>query len=72
MTDAPVAGHPTRRHGRPDVPVDDATVRYATWQRASSADPGVVREAVGTNFSGPWRTVPGLLPLSQASRRPRW
>jgi NAD(P)-dependent dehydrogenase (short-subunit alcohol dehydrogenase family) len=51
-----------------DVLVNDAAVHYATRQHASSADPGVVREAVETNFHGPWRLAPGLL---RAARSPR-
>ncbi|WP_211363613.1 hypothetical protein [Saccharothrix saharensis] len=48
-------GHLTGRHGRVDVPVDDAAIHYDTRQRASSADPGVARAAVETNFPGPRR-----------------
>ena len=64
--DASVAAlveHLTTRHGRLDVLVNNAAVHYDTWQRASSADLGVVREAMETNFYGPWRMVLGLLPL---------
>ncbi|MEV8442807.1 SDR family oxidoreductase [Actinosynnema sp. NPDC051121] len=68
---AALAEHLTRRHGRLDVLVNNAAIHYDTWQRASSADLGVVREAMETNFYGPWRTVLGLLPLLRASRRPR-
>ncbi|XVS62647.1 SDR family oxidoreductase [Actinosynnema sp. CA-299493] len=72
--DASVAAlveHVTTRHGRLDVLVNNAAIHYDTWQRASSADLGVVREAMETNFYGPWRTVLGLLPLLRAARRAR-
>jgi NAD(P)-dependent dehydrogenase (short-subunit alcohol dehydrogenase family) len=68
---AALAEHLGRRHGRLDVLVNNAAIHYDTWQRASSADLGVVREAMETNFYGPWRTVLGLLPLLRASRGPR-
>ena len=66
-----LAEHLTARHGRLDVLVDNAAIHYDTWQRASSADLGVVREAMETNFHGPSRTVLGLLPLLRAARNPR-
>ncbi|MFJ6675489.1 SDR family oxidoreductase [Actinosynnema sp. NPDC091369] len=68
---AELAGHLTGRHGRVDVLVNNAAIHYDTWQRASSADLGVVREAMETNFYGPWRVVLGLLPLLRAARSPR-
>ncbi|WP_309115907.1 SDR family oxidoreductase [Saccharothrix sp.] len=51
------------RYGRLDVLVNNAAVHYDSWQRASGADLSVVREAMETNFYGPWRTVLALLPL---------
>ncbi|MER5263775.1 SDR family NAD(P)-dependent oxidoreductase [Actinosynnema sp. NPDC002837] len=68
---AELAAHLTTRHGRLDVLVNNAAIHYDTWQRASSADLGVVREAMETNFYGPWRTVLALLPLLRAARRAR-
>lgn len=68
---AALAEHLTERHGRVDVLVNNAAIHYDTWQRASSADLGVVREAMETNFYGPWRMVLGLLPLLRAARSPR-
>ncbi|MFE9751561.1 SDR family oxidoreductase [Saccharothrix saharensis] len=68
---AALAEHLTGRHGRVDVLVNNAAIHYDTWQRASSADLGVVREAMETNFYGPWRVVLGLLPLLRAARGPR-
>jgi NAD(P)-dependent dehydrogenase (short-subunit alcohol dehydrogenase family) len=68
---AALAAHLTTRHGRLDVLVNNAAIHYDTWQRASSADLAVVREAVETNFYGPWRMVLALLPLLRAARRAR-
>ncbi|MEU4768278.1 SDR family NAD(P)-dependent oxidoreductase [Actinosynnema sp. NPDC023794] len=65
------AAHLTTRHGRLDVLVNNAAIHYDTWQRASSADLGVVREAMETNFHGPWRVVLALLPLLRAARHAR-
>ena len=68
---AALAEHLTGRHGRVDVLVNNAAIHYDTWQRASSADLGVVRKAMETNFYGPWRMALGLLPLLRASRSAR-
>jgi NAD(P)-dependent dehydrogenase (short-subunit alcohol dehydrogenase family) len=62
-----LAGDLTERHGRLDVLVNNAAVLYDTWQRASAADLGVVREALETNLLGPWQTVLAFLPLLRAS-----
>ncbi len=62
-----LAGDLTERHGRLDVLVNNAAVLYDTWQRASDADLGVVREALETNLLGPWQTVLAFLPLLRAS-----
>jgi len=59
------------RYGRLDVLVNNAAIHYDTWQRASAADLGVVREALETNLLGPWRTTLALLPLLRASEHPR-
>ncbi|MEJ2855886.1 MULTISPECIES: SDR family NAD(P)-dependent oxidoreductase [unclassified Saccharothrix] len=58
-----LAAYVEQRYGRLDVLVNNAAIHYDSWQRASSADLGVVREAMETNFYGPWRTVLALLPL---------
>ncbi|XVV01621.1 SDR family oxidoreductase [Actinosynnema sp. CA-248983] len=58
-----VAAFLEERYGRLDVLVNNAAVHYDSWQRASGADLSVVREAMETNFYGPWRTVLALLPL---------
>ncbi|MDX6314623.1 MAG: hypothetical protein QOF44_4087 [Streptomyces sp.] len=55
------------RFGRLDVLVNNAAITYDTWQRASTADLDVVREAAETNLYGPWRTVQAFLPLLRAS-----
>ncbi|MFC6088444.1 SDR family oxidoreductase [Saccharothrix sp. BKS2] len=68
---ARLAGYLGERYGRVDVLVNNAAIHYDPWQHASSADLGVVREAMETNFYGPWRTVLALLPLLRSSRRAR-
>ncbi|MBW4721069.1 SDR family oxidoreductase [Saccharothrix obliqua] len=60
---AGLATHIGERYGRLDVLVNNAAVHYDTWQRASNADLAVVREAMETNFYGPWRVALALLPL---------
>ncbi|WP_432189314.1 SDR family NAD(P)-dependent oxidoreductase [Streptomyces sp. Tue6028] len=54
-----------------DVLVNNAAITYDTWQRAITADLGVVREAAETNLYGPWRLTQALLPLLRASAHPR-
>ncbi|MFC5833005.1 SDR family NAD(P)-dependent oxidoreductase [Nonomuraea insulae] len=60
-----------RAHGRVDVLVNNAAIHYDTWQRASGADLGVVREALETNLLGAWRMTLALLPLLRESAHPR-
>ncbi|MGP3966815.1 SDR family oxidoreductase [Streptomyces sp. 6N223] len=57
--------------GRLDVLVNNAAIHYDTWQRASGADLGVVREALETNLLGAWRTTLALMPWLRAGRHPR-
>jgi NAD(P)-dependent dehydrogenase (short-subunit alcohol dehydrogenase family) len=57
--------------GRVDVLVNNAAIHYDTWQRASTADLTVVREALETNLLGAWRVTLALLPLLRASRHGR-
>jgi NAD(P)-dependent dehydrogenase (short-subunit alcohol dehydrogenase family) len=59
------------RHGRLDALVNNAAITYDTWQRASTADLGVVREAAETNLYGAWRLTQVLLPLLRRSDHPR-
>jgi NAD(P)-dependent dehydrogenase (short-subunit alcohol dehydrogenase family) len=59
------------RYGRLDVLVNNAAITYDTWQRASTADLGVVREAAETNLYGAWRLTQVLLPLLRRSGHPR-
>ncbi|MFE2427203.1 SDR family NAD(P)-dependent oxidoreductase [Streptomyces sp. NPDC059373] len=70
VTDAPgvvrAAEEVRSRFGRLDVLVNNAAITYDTWQRASTADLDVVREAAETNLYGPWRTVQAFLPLLRA------
>ena len=64
--DASVAGAAafvSERFGRCDALVNNAAIHYDTWQRAVSADLGVVHEAMETNLFGAWRVTLALLPL---------
>jgi NAD(P)-dependent dehydrogenase (short-subunit alcohol dehydrogenase family) len=60
-----------RDYGRLDVLVNNAAIHYDTWQRASSADLGVVREALDTNLLGAWQVTLAMLPLLRRSAHPR-
>lgn len=51
--------------------VNNAAITYDTWQRASTADLDVVRQAAETNLYGPWRLTQALLPLLRESAHPR-
>ncbi|MFG1706644.1 SDR family oxidoreductase [Nonomuraea sp. M3C6] len=68
---AGVAAAVSERYGRLDVLVNNAAIAYDSWQRASSADLDVVREAAETNLYGPWRLIQALLPLLRNSEHPR-
>lgn len=59
------------RFGRLDVLVNNAAIHYDTWQRAASADLGVVQEAIDTNVLGAWRVTLGLLDLLRRSSHGR-
>ena len=59
------------RYGHLDVLVNNAAISYDTWQRATTADLGVVREAAETNLYGPWLMVQEFLPLLRRSAHPR-
>ncbi|WP_067466263.1 SDR family NAD(P)-dependent oxidoreductase [Actinomadura macra] len=54
-----------------DVLVNNAAITYDTWQRAVTADLGVVREAAETNLYGPWQLTQALLPALRRSRHAR-
>ncbi|MCX4990062.1 MULTISPECIES: SDR family NAD(P)-dependent oxidoreductase [unclassified Streptomyces] len=54
-----------------DVLINNAAITYDTWQRATTADLDVVRQAAETNLYGPWRLTQALLPLLRASGHPR-
>jgi NAD(P)-dependent dehydrogenase (short-subunit alcohol dehydrogenase family) len=58
-------------HGRLDVLVNNAAVHYDTWQRVTTADLEVVREALEVNLLGVWQTSLTLLPLLRQSRHGR-
>ncbi|WP_223198689.1 SDR family NAD(P)-dependent oxidoreductase [Solihabitans fulvus] len=68
---ARVADEVAKRFGRLDVLVNNAAITYDTWQRATTADLAVVREAAETNLYGPWRLTQALLPLLRASDHAR-
>jgi NAD(P)-dependent dehydrogenase (short-subunit alcohol dehydrogenase family) len=59
------------RFGRCDALVNNAAIHYDTWQRAESADLGVVHDAMETNLFGAWRMTLALLPMLRASGRGR-
>lgn len=66
-----VAADLQRRYGRLDVLVNNAAIHYDTWQRASTADLRVVREALEVNLLGAWHASLILLPLLRRSRHGR-
>jgi NAD(P)-dependent dehydrogenase (short-subunit alcohol dehydrogenase family) len=68
---AALASEIEQRFGRLDVLVNNAAIHYDTWQRASNADLGVVREALETNLLGAWQTTLAFLPLLRESAHPR-
>ena len=55
-----VAADLDRLYGRLDVLVNNAAIHYDTWQRASTADLQVVREALEVNLVGAWQAACGL------------
>ena len=55
------------RFGRCDALVNNAAIDYDPAERASSADLGVVHDAMETNLFGAWRTTLAFLPLLRAS-----
>ncbi|GAA0236106.1 SDR family oxidoreductase [Actinomadura nitritigenes] len=57
--------------GRLDVLVNNAAITYDTWQRPSTADLDVVRDAAETNLYGPWRLTQALLPALRRSAHGR-
>lgn len=66
-----VAAEVMERFGRLDALINNAAITYDTWQRASTADLDVVREAAETNLYGPWRLAQAMLPALRASAHPR-
>ncbi|MEW2163330.1 SDR family oxidoreductase [Streptomyces sp. NPDC007084] len=71
VTSAEDVAAAARDIGALDVLVNNAAITYDTWQRATSADLDVVREAAETNLYGPWRLTRALLPQLRASAHPR-
>jgi NAD(P)-dependent dehydrogenase (short-subunit alcohol dehydrogenase family) len=55
------------RYSRLDALINNAAIHYDSWQRAATADLGIVNEALETNLLGPWRTVEAFLPLLAAA-----
>lgn len=49
--------------GRVDVLVNNAGVHYDDWQRATTADWRIVREAFETNVFGAWRIAQAFAPM---------
>jgi NAD(P)-dependent dehydrogenase (short-subunit alcohol dehydrogenase family) len=66
-----LAGWMKERFGRTDVLINNASTPYDRWATASSADLGMVAEAIDVNLFGPWRVIQALLPLLRSSPRPR-
>ncbi len=62
-----LAGTIEADHHRLDILINNAAILYDTWQRASAADLGVVREALETNLFGAWRLTLAFLPLLRRS-----
>jgi NAD(P)-dependent dehydrogenase (short-subunit alcohol dehydrogenase family) len=62
-----VAADLDRRYGRLGVLVNNAAIHCDTWQRASTADHQVIREALEVNLLGAWQTSLTLLPLLRQS-----
>jgi NAD(P)-dependent dehydrogenase (short-subunit alcohol dehydrogenase family) len=52
---------------RCDVLVNNAAIDYDTYQRAATADLGIVSEALEVNLLGAWRMTQALLPLLRES-----
>jgi len=59
------------RFGRLDVLVNNAAIHYDTFQQATSADLGIVREALETNLLGAWQVTQTLLPWLRNSEHGR-
>jgi NAD(P)-dependent dehydrogenase (short-subunit alcohol dehydrogenase family) len=59
------------RYARVDVLVNNAAIHWDTWERASTADLTVVREALETNLLGAWGLTLALLPALRKSKHAR-
>ena len=59
------------RYGRVDVLVNNAAIHWDTWENATDADLGVVREALETNLLGAWGLTIALLPALRKSAHGR-
>lgn len=61
----------TAEFGHLDVLINNAAILYDTFQRASTADLNLVREALETNLYGAWAMIQVFLPLMRKSDHPR-
>ncbi len=57
--------------GRLDILVNNAGILYDTWQKPSTANLDVVREAFETNTFGAWRMCKTFIPLIRRSQHGR-
>lgn len=57
--------------GQLDILVNNAGILYDTWQKPSTADLDVVREALETNTFGTWRMCKTFIPLIRRSQHGR-
>ena len=75
-TGASAGSSPGSLHGRLDVLVNNAAVHYDTWQRATTADLEVLREALEVNLLGAWVATdmggPGGRPVAEGAARVLW
>ncbi len=58
----------SRQFGRLDILVNNAAIHYDTWQRPSTADRQVIREAFDTNVFGAWAMAQAVVPMMRAQR----
>jgi NAD(P)-dependent dehydrogenase (short-subunit alcohol dehydrogenase family) len=65
---ATAASDVANRYHQLDVLINNAGIRYDTWETVETADiDGTVMEAITTNLLGPWRVAQAFLPLLRKS-----